>query len=118
MKKYFITSIYLDRCIKTIEQHCFMNPNSSFHGEALSAFCSKPKNLYALHLLAASGEIRMDISDRSEIPSVVWLENKGMLHSYTKWQKIKSAILGFIAGVFSTTVIPYLFQLLVNTLSP
>lgn len=112
MKKYFVTSIYLDRCIKTIEQNCFTNPNGAFMGEELSKFCSTPKKLYALHLLEASGEIRMTISDSSEIPSIVWLENKGMLHSYTKWVKIVSAVFGFIAGVLSTTVIPYVFQLM------
>lgn len=114
MKKYLVTSIYLDRCIKTIEKNCFTNPNGAFTGKALSEFCSNPKKLYALHLLEASGEIRMAITDRSEIPSVVWLESKGMLHSYTKWGKIVSAVLGFIAGVLSTTVIPYVFQLMLS----
>lgn len=112
MKKHLVTSIYLDRCIKTIEQNCFTNPSGAFVGESLSEFCSNCKKLYALHLLEASGEIRMLISSNSEIPSVVWLENKGMLHSYTKWAKIISAVFGFIAGVISTTVIPYVFQLI------
>ena len=57
MKKYRTSSIYLDKCMRTIEQNCLMNPTGSFHGADLSAFCSKPKNVYALHLLAASGDI-------------------------------------------------------------
>lgn len=54
MKKYRTSSIYLDKCMRTIEQNCLMNSTGSFHGTDLSVFCSKPKNVYALHLLAAS----------------------------------------------------------------
>lgn len=117
MKKYHVSSGYIDRTIKTIETNCFLNADCAFSGAELLRFCTKPKNLYALHLLEASGEIRMLKSDASEYPYAVFLENKGLLHSYTKWEKTASTIKGFIAGVVSTTIIPYLFQLLVTSLS-
>lgn len=116
MKKYRTSSIYLDKCMRTIEQNCLMNPTGSFHGADLLDFCSKPKNVYALHLLAASGDIKMLISDNTDIPSAVWLESKGLLRSYTKAEKIKCSIFGFIAGICSTTVIPYFIQYFFNKL--
>lgn len=124
MKKYHVSSGYTDRLINKIEIGCFSNPNGTFCGSELSKLCLKPKNLYALHLLEASGEIRMSIPNNSEIPCAIWLENKGMLHSYTKYQSSISAIKGFLSGVVAgvlTTIIAevvlfYLIPLLANTL--
>ena len=114
MKKYYVSSGYIDRLIKKIEIGCFSNPTGTLSGVELLKLCLKPKNLYALHLLEASGEIRMSKTNNSEIPNAVWLENKGMLHSYTKWEKFKSGFWGFVIGVFSTTIVPYAFQWFLN----
>jgi hypothetical protein len=116
MKKYHVSSGYIDRAIKIIEVNCFSNMDGSFCGAELQKFCKNPKNLYTLNLLEASGEIRMAKTNNSEMPYAVWLENKGMLHAYTKWEKRIASIKGFLAGVLSTTIIPYIFELLVTQL--
>lgn len=117
MKKYHVSSGYIDRTIKTIETNCFLNADCAFSGAELLRFCTKPKNLYALHLLEASGEIRMLKSDASEYPYAVFLENKGLLHSYTKWKKCVSGIKGFIAGLLSGILVTVGSQLLFGFIS-
>lgn len=116
MKKYRLTEAYLDKCVSIIEQSCFDNFNNAFTGDSLAKFCSDPKHLYALHVLAASGEVRLSSCDNFDIPAVVWLENKGMLRSYTKHKKLIAGIKGFLLGIatafITNTLLPYLFNIL------
>lgn len=114
MKKYKISTRYLDKCISEIECNCLLY--GSFNGIELLKFCENQKRLYAAHLLEASGDIRMVKPDNSDIPSVIFLENKGLLRSYTKYEKSVSSVKGFIVGVISTTVIPYLFNMIASQL--
>lgn len=122
MKKYKISSRYLDKCIRRIEYGCCNNPTQAFTGESLAEFCSNPKNIQALRLLEAADEIRTASADGGTRPGAVWLESKGILHSYTKSEKRKSAIKGFIAGAASTAIatviFPYLFDLLMRLIMP
>lgn len=122
MKKYKISSRYLDKCIRIIEDNCYNTPLQAFTGNALAEFCSKPKNVQALRLLEAAHEITATTPDGAPHPAVVWLDDKGVLHFYTKREKRISAIKGFIAGVvstiISTTLFPYLFHLLISPLTP
>lgn len=122
MKKYIITPRYLDKCISTIEDNCYGGFSRAFTGSALSEFCGKPKNIQALRILEATHEIRTSTPNGSDCPAAVWLEDKGILHSYTKREKRKSAIKGFIAGIVSTVIssvlFPYLFTLLISRLAP
>ena len=114
MKKYKLSNRYLDKCMGEIEHNCLLYGH--FSGLELNKFCQNPKHLYAIHLLDASGDIRMVKPDNSEIPTVIFLESKGLLRSYTKYEKTVSSIKGFIVGAISTTVIPYLFEILTNQL--
>lgn len=114
MKKYKLSSSYIDRTMNKIEYHCLSDMNETFCGPELSKFCSKPKNVYAIRLLEASGEIRTIKADNSEIPSAIFLENKGVLHSYTKAEKIKSSINGFFVGLFSGIIATVGSELLVH----
>jgi len=111
-----VSSRYLNKCVRIIEENCSTNPSGVFSGDALSDFCSHPKNLEALHLLDASGEIQTDASDGGEQPYLVRLTNKGALHRYTAREKRLAAVKGFIAGILSTVIstqlIPYLISLL------
>lgn len=121
MKKYKISSRYLDKCIGIIESNCYSHPSEAFTGDTLEQFCSKPKNIQAIRLLQAAHEIRTFIPNNAKLPSAIWLEDKGILHSYAKIEKRKSAIKGFIAGVMttviSTTILPYLFNLITSQLA-
>ncbi len=122
MKKYKISSRYLDKCISTIENNCYSTSLQVFTGNALSEFCSKPKNVQALRLLEAAHEITTTTPDGAMHPAIVRLDDKGVLHFYTKREKRLSAIKGFIAGVVSTVIstvlFPYLFNLLTNPPTP
>lgn len=122
MKKYKISPRYLDKCISTIEDNCYNTPLRAFTGDALAEFCSKPKNVQALRLLEAAHEITATTPDGAPHPAIVRLDDKGVLHSYTKREKRISAIKGFIAGVISTIIstalFPYLFNLLVSLPTP
>ncbi|MBD5456328.1 MAG: hypothetical protein HDR23_07630 [Lachnospiraceae bacterium] len=120
MKRYKVSSRYLDKCISTIELNCYNHPSGAFTGDALKQFCSKPKNIQAIRLLEATHEIKTFIPNNSVTPEIIWLNDKGILHSYEKTEKRMSAIKGFIAGVMttliSTTILPYLFNLLTSQL--
>ena len=122
MKKYKISSRYLDKCISTIENNCYSTSLQVFTGNALSEFCSKPKIVQALRLLEAAHEITTTTPDGAMHPAIVRLDDKGVLHFYTKREKRLSAIKGFIAGVVSTVIstvlFPYLFNLLTNPPTP
>lgn len=111
-----IPSHYLNKCVRIIEENCYRSPSSVFAGNTLAEFCSRPKNLEALRLLNASGEIQTDMSDGTERPYLVWLTDKGALHRYTVREKRISAIKGFIAGILSTIIstqlVPYLISFL------
>ena len=117
LKKYTVSKRYLDKCINIIQFHCYSNGNT-FTGDELQSFCEKPKNLLAIHLLEAMHEIRTSTPDGSSIPLAIWLEDAGVLHSYAKREKCIAAIKGFILGIISTiistTLFPYLFNLLVQ----
>ena len=113
MKLHKIHPHYLDKCMAIITEHCFSNPQQAFYGEELQQFCYKSKNVYALHHLASRDELRLVIPNNSNIPTAVFLEKKGVLHSYVRRESRSSAIKGFVIGVISTTVIPYLFNQLV-----
>ena len=122
MKKYKISSRYLDKCIRTIEDNCYNTPLQAFTGNPLAEFYSKPKNVQALRLLEAAHEITTTTPDGAMHPAIVWLDDKGVLHFYTKREKRLSVIKGFIAGVVSTVIstvlFPYLFNLLTNPPTP
>lgn len=113
MKK--LSSRFIDKCMKTIENNC-NNPQNVFIGKELSSFCSNPRNLKALSILEAHGEVRSAKADGSQVPCAVYLESKGVLHFYVKREKMVSGIKGFILGVLSAfianTLLPYLFNLL------
>ena len=122
MKKYKISSHYLDKCISTIEDNCYNTPLQAFTGDALAEFCRKPKNVQALRLLEAAHEIIATTPDGAPHPAIVRLDDKGILHFYTKREKRISAIKGFIAGIVSTIIstvlFPYLFNLLTSPPTP
>lgn len=115
MKKYKITERYLDKCMEIITEHCFSNPQQAFFGEELQKFCSDSKNIYALHYLASMDELRLVLTDESTIPTVVYLEKKGILHSYVRREKRYSAIKGFIVGVVATIFTGLILPILANT---
>lgn len=115
MKRYLITSHYLDKCIRTIEEHCYSS-SGFFAGDALDQFCSNPKNLQALRLLEAADEIRTDAADGCSRPYIIWLEKKGALHLYTSRQKRIAATKGFIGGIISTIIASNLFPYLLSIL--
>ena len=116
MKIHKIHPHYLDKCMAIITEHCFSNPQQAFTGEELEKFCSKSKNVYALQHLASMDEVRLIIPNNSTIPVAVFLEKAGVLHSYVRRENRSSALMGFVLGVISTTVIPYLFNQLVTQL--
>ena len=117
MRKYHISSRYLDKCIRIIENNCYSSSSECFSGESLQNFCNKPKNLYALKLLEALGEVYLYKADGASVPYTIRLENSGVLHTYNIREKRKSAIKGFVAGVLSallsTYVLPYVFSQLI-----
>lgn len=104
MRTYRASNYRMNKCIRIIEDYCEQNNCTSFYGKELEQLCSNRKNLLALRSLEAAEEIRTSTMDGSRIPSVIWLENKGILHFYTRYEKRKSSVLGFIAGVASTLI--------------
>ena len=115
MKIHKIHPHYLDKCMFIITEHCFNNPQQAFYGEELQKFCTNPQNVYALHHLASMDELRLVIPDNSTIPSTVFLEKKGILHSYVRREKRYSAVNGFITGVLATIFTGLILPILANT---
>ena len=115
MKKYKLSNRYLDKCMGEIEHNCLLYGH--FSGLELNKFCQNPKHLYAIHILDASGDIRMVKPDNSESPTIIFLENKGFLRSYTQREKLFSAVGGYIAGVISGILVTVGSQLLLNHLA-
>ena len=112
MKKYKLSNRYLDKCMGEIEHNCLLYGH--FSGLELNKFCQNPKHLYAIYLLDASGDIRMVKPDNSEFPTVIFLENKGFLRSYTNREKLVSSVKGFIAGVISGVLVTVCSQFILN----
>lgn len=108
MKKYNISLHYLDKYMSIIQDNCINH--SSFHGKELSTFCSEPKNLQAIHILEAKGEVRCVTPDNSDEPVAIWLEKEGTLHFFIKHEKRLSAIKGFLIGCLTGIISSVIFS--------